>query len=522
MEERAYSKLSQRGAKQEDPIACSRACKQQGEHNRVDFKENTKQQQLEQLARGKTIGKGKGSKPQGELEQLSQKKSLQQEEQETNSSNSLGIGKPMTNNNSLGREEQQTVSRSPSQNLGQAWMILVDTGAELSVAPRRFADFIQLSPLEDDLELRTADGRAIETYGIRTVQLLSQGFKITMNFVIGEVEKPLLGLGSLLKENLSLHLDNNLGHHLGNSAGEKIQLKQDGLQIYFVACPAELELTPCITGNLLQHSLLPEAKKVSFDLGKTEVQDEGGATSFSLENLEQTQLRNNQAIGTTTALPRRRRRTKQKQKGQHKAVSKREWEKTNFMEKTQLALLTPEDPRSNLEEQASKDLSLRIILTLSLMKRWQLITTRVRTAWPQEQLRELGLSQSQVDTKILIGDQLCVMMHENNMLIGGAQPQQECFIAKLSACCPLEDTKQLDEHNPLIFFGRSLEYSQADKSISLSLPSAFYLELLGRYSLENATAIGSPKVELGTRASSWNHVSLDAEKTQLYRRRLAI
>ena len=305
VEERAYNdKLSQRGAKQEDPIACSRACKQSGEHNRVDFKHtNTKQQQLEQLARGKTIGKGKGSKPQGELEQLSQQKSLQQEEQETHSNNSLGIGKPMTNNNSLGREEQQTTSRSPSQNLGQAWMILVDTGAAISVAPRDFADFIQLSPLEDDLELRTADGRAIETYGIRTVQLLSQGFKITMNFVIGEVEKPLLGLGSLLKENLSLHLDNNLGHHLGNSAGEKIQLKQDGLQLYFVASPAELELTPCITGNLLQHSLLPEAKKVSFDLGKTEVQDEGGATSFSLENLEQTQLRNNQAIGTTTALP---------------------------------------------------------------------------------------------------------------------------------------------------------------------------------------------------------------------------
>ena len=53
-----------------------------------------------------------------------------------------------------------------------------------------------------------------------------------------------------------------------------------------------------------------------------------------------------------------------------------------------------------------------------------------------------------------------------------------------------------------------MEYSQADKSISLSLPSAFYKELLDRYSLENATAIGSPKVELGTRASSWNHVSL--------------
>ena len=66
VEVRVYNdKLSKRGAKQEDPIACSRACKQQGEHNRVDFKDNTKQQQLEQLARGKTIGKGKGSPASG-------------------------------------------------------------------------------------------------------------------------------------------------------------------------------------------------------------------------------------------------------------------------------------------------------------------------------------------------------------------------------------------------------------------------------------------------------------------------
>ena len=522
VEERAYNnKLSQRGAKQEDPIACNKVCRQRGGHSRVDFQENNKQQQLEQLARGKTIGKGKGSKPQGELEQLSQQKSLQQEKQATHSNNSLGLRKPLTNNHSLGREEQQASSRSSSQNLGQACMILVDTGAELSVAPRDFAGFLPLSPLEDDQKLRTADGRAIEAYGIRTVQLLSQGFKITISFVIGEVERPLLGLGSLLKENLSLHLDNTLGHYLGNSAGEKIQLKQDGLQLYLVACPAELELTPCSAGNLLQHSLLPEAKKISFDLGKMEVQDEGGATSFSLENLEQTQLRNNQAVGTTTALPKRRGRTKRKQKGQNQAVNKRELEKTNFMEKTQLALLTPQDPRSNLDEQASKDLSLKVILTLSLMKRWQLITTRVRIACPPEQLRMLGLSQSQVDTKILIGDQLCVMMHENTLLIGGAQAQQDSFLAKLSAFCPLDDTNKLAENNPLIIFGRSLDYSKANKSISLSLPSAFYNELLERYSLENATALGSPKVELGTKASSWNHVSLDAEKTQLYRRTVA-
>ena len=108
------------------------------------------------------------------------------------------------------------------------------------MAPRSFVAEIQLSPFEqDDLQLRTATGKAIETFGTRTVQLLSQGFSFTMSFVIADVEQPLLGLGSLLREGFSLHLDSNLGRHLGN-AGDKIQLEQRGLQIYLVACPTEL------------------------------------------------------------------------------------------------------------------------------------------------------------------------------------------------------------------------------------------------------------------------------------------
>ena len=105
---------------------------------------------------------------------------------------------------------------------------MVDTGAELSVAPRSFAAEIQLSPFEqDDLQLRTATGKEIETFGTRTVQLLSQGFRFTMSFVIADVEQPLLGLGSLLREGFSLHLDSNLGHHLGNKAGTKSSLNKE-------------------------------------------------------------------------------------------------------------------------------------------------------------------------------------------------------------------------------------------------------------------------------------------------------
>ena len=128
-------------------------------------------------------------------------------------------------------------------------------------------------------------------------------------------------------------------------------------------------MTHCIIGNLLDNSLSPEAKnlghEVSLDKG---VLDEGGANSFSLGHKQHKPTKNKTAIGQQTALPRAK---PQKQKGQQKAVSKlRTQQKTRFTEKIQLALLDPEDPRSILDEQASKDLSLRILLTLSLMKKW--------------------------------------------------------------------------------------------------------------------------------------------------------
>ena len=65
--------------------------------------------------------------------------------------------------------------------------------------------------------------------------------------------------------------------------------------------------------------------------------------------------------------------------------------------------------------------------------------------------------------------------------------------------------------------GRSLEYHRAERSISLHLPSAFYLQLLRRYSLEDATARDSPRDELDQEAPRWTNIILDAERTKLYR-----
>ena len=110
----------------------------------------------------------------------------------------------------------------------------MDTGAELSVAPWSFAEDNLLSPLEEAIELHTATGEAITTFGIRIVQLECRGFSFIMDFVIADVSQPLLGLGSLLRENLSLQLDSHTGYQLSNKAGEHIQLEHSGQQVYLV------------------------------------------------------------------------------------------------------------------------------------------------------------------------------------------------------------------------------------------------------------------------------------------------
>ena len=369
-----HEHVKPKGAKQEDPTtACRVACRQ--------TKEEQKQLDQARLQEGQLR---QDLSSQQKLEQRSRQLPKKQEDKKQtigSSNNSLGTAcnSNSLGNNSLGIEEQQGCRESLEQqplafrrSSLQLWKILIDTGAELSVAPMDFAAEIQLSPLHQDLQLRTANGRAMKIFGLRTVQLLSQGFSFSMSFVIADVQQPLLGLGSLLNANLSLQLDKTLGHHLGNKAGEKIHLEQKGLQLYLSACPAQLELTPCMIGNLLTDSLVPEAKifgpKVDMQLDKRMV-NQGGAVGLSLPlgTLRQhKQHRTKTAIGQQ-ALPKAR--PKQKPRGQAKASNLRIREKNNFMEKMQLALLEPEDPRGSLDQNTAKDLSLRIFLTLSLMNK---------------------------------------------------------------------------------------------------------------------------------------------------------
>ena len=419
-------------------------------------------------------------------------------------------------NNSLGREDQQNIaSRSE-------WQILIDTGAEISVAPRSFAAEVQLSTLgRTNLQLRNAEGRAFNIFGWKTVRLLTQSFSFCITFAIADVETPLLGLGSLLASDLNLHIGKNLGHHLSNNLGERIQLSQRGLQLYMSACPIkpgfDLPKQGILTDNT---SLMPEAKLGPKNLQHEKDMEKKGGVHRNLphRSLDQHRIQPNKpAIGQQQALPK----AKPKQnKGQRKVANKlSKWETNDYFEKLQLVLLDHQDPRASLDHNTGRHLSLRIMVILSLMHKWQLQTLRVQAACPKEltrTLRKLELTESKVDSEIMIGHKLVVVQHEDCLLISGGKMQQECFCNKLSAHYHPKEQQQLGENAPLSFWNMLLEQNQADKAINMHPTKAFYQDLLGRYSLEDARG-GETPIELDRTAPRWTSTTLDAERSKLYK-----
>ena len=128
----------------------------------------------------------------------------------------------------------------------------MDTGAATSVAPKSFASHIELSPAPPTLQLTTATGKAIKTYGLRTVHLHSQGLSLKVTFVIADVATPLLGLDTILKDSLILHVGQNFEHFMVNPVGERTKLEHMGKHLYLIACPSQHGLSNFFLGSLSQ------------------------------------------------------------------------------------------------------------------------------------------------------------------------------------------------------------------------------------------------------------------------------
>ena len=136
----------------------------------------------------------------------------------------------------------------------EAWGKMVDTGAAASVAPRSFAPDIELSPTPSTLQLTTATGKAIKTYGLRQIHLQSRGLslKAVCDSRCGYTFTWIRCHDQGIKESLSLYVDHDSQHVLVNPAGDKTQLEHMGRHLYMIACPSQHGLSPCFIGSLSQ------------------------------------------------------------------------------------------------------------------------------------------------------------------------------------------------------------------------------------------------------------------------------
>ena len=275
-----------------------------------------------------------------------------------------------------------------------------------------FAQHIELSPVESTLQLTTATGNMIQTFGRRTVQLCSSQLCLNVSFVIANVSQALIGMDVLLSNQLSL-LRNSLSEYcLVNSEGASTQLLNIGQHLYLEACPVEPGF------STFQRSSFPTWSESLLNDKDTTQEEEasssGGALQLSIfpEALRQQQAKNNTALGTT-ALPeqgakQRKKKEKQpsassasqaqsdqrslEQQGQQKAASElRSLEKTRIINEINLA--AKEANKESLESIDLKELSLRILLLLSLRNKW-MITTMSTTACSEDalgqKLRDIG------------------------------------------------------------------------------------------------------------------------------------
>ena len=99
----------------------------------------------------------------------------------------------------------------------------------------------------------------------------------------------------------------------------------------------------------------------------------------------------------------------------------------------------------------------------------------------------------------------------------GTEIQQEDLFLELSALIALDQTTKLDQDTPVSFCSKTVHWNESSNSISLSLPEAFYQELLKRHQLEDAEPTTSLEQEELCQDASGQHDALDASRQTLYK-----
>ena len=150
------------------------------------------------------------------------------------------------------------------------------------------------------MQLATATGNMIQTFGRRMVQLCCSDLCLHVSFVVANVSQALLGMDVLQSNQLSL-LRGNLGEYsLVNLEGAQTQLLNIGQHLYLEACPVEPGF------SIFKRSSFPTWSESLLD-SKATTQDEEASSSggaLQLDNfpgeLRQQQAKNNTALGTSS------------------------------------------------------------------------------------------------------------------------------------------------------------------------------------------------------------------------------
>ena len=420
-----------------------------------------------------------------------------------------------------------------------AYGILIDTGAAVSLAPLGFAQQAELQPLGCTLQLRSVTGNFIETFGRRTIQLVGSKLSLCVSFVIANVQHALLGMDALVANQLSLVRNSFNEFFLVNAAGATIQLQQKGHLLYLDAWPYDPELSACRGSSFQEEngSLLDD--KIGTQEGALTTSGGACADSFYLQNLRQQQDKNTAALGTT-ALPEKgaKKKRRRRKKPAAKQASQVQCDKRSLEQQGQKPVAThlrnlgqlriikeieiaTEQNKESLGSMTIQELSLRILLTLSLRNEWLITTTRATEACSEsalgEHLRHIGLCQNKMDQNIFSGDELVLLVHKKDILIGGTEMQQEELFCELSALLSLEQPKKLEQDAPISFCNRILEYQTSSHSINLSLGTCFVRELLCRHELENEEPLDNLDAEKPCQDAVEQSFALDACRQELYR-----
>ena len=214
------------------------------------------------------------------------------------------------------------------------------------------------------------------------------------------------------------------------------------------------------------------------------------------------------------------------------------------------------DPSLETFASTPSHLSLRVLLILSLVNKWDVVTADISSAFLQApisseelvlvkpppeleqnpdvlwrlkkasnglktspKLWQHHLRKNKADPCIFMGEKLLVMTYVDDLLMVGEQQEQESFITKLSAHFPLKHQTKLDAQTPLTFLGKTLEYKASEHSINLHLPPSYYMKLFKMYGMENAKTTSTTGDKLGQSDDPRDPLkhALDPARHKLYR-----